>query len=217
MISSASLIHELHAHNITLIAVSKNQSLERIRKVYELNVRDFGENRVQELLEKVAALPRDIRWHLIGHLQTNKVKVVLPYVHMIHSLDSIKLLDEIQKQASILNIKVAVLFQFHVAREETKFGFDPEQISQIMAINFSKDYPNVIPSGVMGMASNTDDEAQIRYEFKRLRNIFDSMRQSNYTNSEFQYLSMGMSGDYHLAIAEGSNMVRIGSLLFQDQ
>lgn len=217
MISPAKLIHELHDMNITLIAVTKNQSLDRIRTLYDLHVRDFGENRVQELLQKVDALPSDIRWHLIGHLQTNKVKVVLPYVYMIHSIDSIKLLDEIQKQASILNKKVAVLFQFHVASEETKFGLDPEKINQLIAIDFNKDYPNINPSGVMGMASNTDDEGLIRDEFSRLKHIFDTLRDCKFSKMYFQYLSMGMSSDYQLAIEEGSNMVRIGSLLFQDQ
>jgi PLP dependent protein len=205
------IIKDLSKKNITLIAVSKTKPVEAIQELYDLGQRDFGENYVQELVDKQAKLPNDIRWHFIGHLQTNKVKYITPYVHLIHGVDSYKLLKEINKQAEKQGRVVDVLLQVHIAKEETKFGLDDKELNEVVT-QFAKDkLSNVSVRGLMGMASFSDDHELIRREFQYLCSLFNNY---NSTMPEFTILSMGMSGDYQIAIAEGSTMVRIGSLLF---
>jgi pyridoxal phosphate enzyme (YggS family) len=201
-----------------LIAVSKTHPVDDIIPLYHQGIRDFGENRVQELLAKAPLLPEDIHWHLIGHLQTNKVKYIVPFIAMIHTVDSPKLLDEIEKEAAKVGRVIPFLFQFHVAREESKFGIDPKDFSWIQELDFEMDYPHTLPSGVMGMATFTDDKAQIVEEFNQLRHLFDQLKEQKFeSNDAFRELSMGMSSDYTLALECGSTMVRIGSLLFGDR
>ncbi len=200
----------------TLIAVSKTKPSEDIQELYALGQRDFGENYVQELIKKQAELPTDIRWHFIGHLQTNKVKMIAPFVHLIHGVDSIKLLEAIDKEGRKINKKINCLLQVHVAREETKFGLDLAEARQAAAMYFlEKKYPNVALCGIMGMASFSEDQELLKKEFSDLKNIYDEIRSLYGPDaSAFNTLSMGMSGDYPLALASGSNMVRVGSLLF---
>ena len=169
--------------------------------------RDFGENYVQELVDKEAILPKDIRWHFIGHLQSNKVKYIAPFVHLIHGVDSLALLKEINKQAVKNNRVIDCLLQIHIAKEETKFGFNEHELGQLTELEELK---NVNIAGLMGMASFSDDKALVRSEFAYLKSLFDS-------NAQLSILSMGMSGDYTIALEEGSNMVRIGSLLFGER
>jgi pyridoxal phosphate enzyme (YggS family) len=192
---------------VTLVAVSKIQSNESIMQLYELGHRDFGENYVQELIAKHEALPKDIRWHFIGHLQSNKVKMIAPFVHLIHGVDSLKLLTEINKQAAKINRTIDCLLQVHIAKEKTKFGFDAAEIKDVFVSLANVENAQV--KGLMGMASFSDDMNVVRNEFKQLKTIYDSCL---FDNSS--YLSMGMSADYAIAIEEGSNMVRVGSLLF---
>ncbi len=194
---------------VQLVAVSKTKPIEDIQGYYDMGQRDFGENYVQEFVEKVPALPADIRWHFIGHLQRNKVKLVIPHVYLIHGVDSERLLSEIQKEAAKANLRVNVLLQLFVAQEETKFGFDLSEFEGIIA-DLSR-WPNVNVLGVMGMSSVTENTEQIRSEFKALKQASDRLV-ALYPAANI--LSMGMSGDYLLAIEEGSNMVRIGSTLF---
>jgi pyridoxal phosphate enzyme (YggS family) len=208
---------ELDTANTTLVAVSKTKPAEDIQVLYDLGQRDFGENYVQELVEKQSSLPRDIQWHFIGHLQSNKVKLIAPFVHLIHAIDSFKLLLEVNKQAEKNNRVIDVLLQMHVADEETKFGMDTTDIFEFMEYyQAQKDQlKNVRIRGLMGMATFTDDETQIREEFRELRTRFNAMKQTDFLFKDyFDTLSMGMSSDYRLAIAEGSTMVRIGSMLF---
>jgi PLP dependent protein len=192
----------------TLVAVSKLKPVSDIEKMYALGQRDFGENYVQELVEKQAQLPADINWHFIGHLQSNKVKYIAAFVHLIHSVDSEKLLKEIDKQASKNNRSIHVLLQVHIAEEETKFGFDE---AELMALDISL-FKNVNITGVMGMATFTDDKEKVKREFEHLQKIYTAFAAQK--NIALTTLSMGMSDDYALAIDCGSNMVRIGSLLF---
>ncbi len=194
---------------VQLVAVSKTKPIEDIQGYYDMGQRDFGENYVQEFVEKVPALPADIRWHFIGHLQRNKVKLVIPQVYLIHGVDSERLLSEIQKEAAKANLRVNVLLQLFVAQEETKFGFDLSEFEGIIT-DLSR-WPNVNVLGVMGMSSVTENTEQIRSEFKALKQASDRLV-ALYPAANI--LSMGMSGDYLLAIEEGSNMVRIGSTLF---
>jgi PLP dependent protein len=196
--------------NVTLVVVTKTQQAEKIMEVYDAGYKIFGENKVQELLEKYETLPKDIQWHLIGHLQTNKVKYIAPFVHLIHSVDSLKLLQEIDKQALRNNRGIDCLLQIHIAQEETKFGFDFNEAEQIINANQLK---NVSIVGLMGMATNTNNEEQIKSEFHSLKSFFDKLK-SQTQNPLFQILSMGMSSDYKIAIKEGSTMVRIGSSIF---
>lgn len=211
------LIGDLQPNGVTLVAVSKTKPASDIQALYDLGHRDFGENYVQELAEKQLVLPSDIRWHFIGHLQSNKVKYIAPFVHLIHGVDSHKLLLEINKQAQKNERVIQCLLQVHIAQEETKFGFDQAELMEVMdAIHKYKllnELQHVEVSGLMGMASFTDNEEQLRKEFKYLKMLFDQCRQLQ-GHPQFNILSMGMSGDYRLAIEEGSNMVRIGSLLF---
>jgi PLP dependent protein len=196
----------------TLIAVSKTKPIEDIQALYELGQRDFGENYVQELVEKHALLPPDIRWHFIGHLQSNKVKYIAPFVHLVHGVDSDKLLQEINKQAVKAGRNIQVLLQAYIAREESKFGMNEEELQQ--AITLVPSLSHVKVCGLMGMASFSNDMTIVRNEFRSLKKLFNQYSQNNNDHCTMQWLSMGMSADYAIAIEEGSNMVRIGSLLF---
>ena len=200
--------------NGVLVAVSKFKPLADIQVLYDLGQRDFGENFVQELVTKYEALPKDIRWHYIGHLQTNKVKYIAPFIHLIHGVDSIKLLTEINKQAQKNNRLIDCLLQVHIAQEETKFGFDEGEVNDLMKKLSAKDnteFKNVSIRGLMGMASFSEDKEKVRQEFRKLYHLFSA---NNATPTGFNLLSMGMSGDYEIALEESSNMIRIGSLLF---
>jgi len=195
--------------NVTLIAVSKTKPISLIQEAYATGQRDFGENKVQELVEKHEALPYDIRWHMIGHLQRNKVKYIAPFVHLIHGVDSLRLLKEINKQGAKINRCIPVLLQVHISQEDTKFGFDSNELKE--AINECKVLEWIKPCGLMGMATFTSDLEQVRREFQGLKGLLDEY-QSNF--GENPTLSMGMSGDYKVAIDQGSTMIRIGSSLF---
>lgn len=197
-------------NHITLVAVSKTKPVEDLQEAYEAGIRDFGENKIQEMCDKYEVLPKDIRWHMIGHVQTNKVKYMAPFVHLIHGVDSLKLLKEINKQAEKNNRIIDVLLQQFIADEETKFGLDVEETRQIMQEEIQH-LPHVRVVGLMGMATFTEDKNQIRNEFKTLKSNFDFLK-NNFEN--ITILSMGMSGDYQIAIEEGSTMVRIGSSIF---
>ncbi len=197
---------------VTLIAVSKTKPNEDLMELYALGQRAFGENYVQELVDKAAALPKDIEWHFIGHLQSNKVKYIAPFVHLIHGVDGEKLLQEINKQAVKQGRVIDCLLQVHIAEEDTKFGFDEASLMELLQSERLANYPNVQVKGLMGMASFSDDTNQVQQEFKQLKKCFDLAKNS--IGVTCSILSMGMSGDYELAIQEGSNMVRIGSLLF---
>lgn len=208
---------ELAPRHVTLVAVSKTQSPERIMELYQAGQRIFGENRVQELLEKQSLLPSDIEWHLIGHLQTNKVKQVVPFVRMIHSVDSLRLLQEIDRQAAKQGCTIDCLLQFHIAQEETKFGLDETEARALLtAADFSQ-MRHIRICGVMGMASFSDDKTLVRSEFRTLHGIFERLQSEFFADAPyFRQISMGMSGDWRIAIEEGSTMVRIGSALFSN-
>ncbi len=210
------IITELKTNNVALVAVSKLQSINDIKKLYDLHQRDFGENYVQELVEKQAQLPQDIRWHFIGHLQSNKVKYIVPFVHLIQGVDSFKLLIEINKQAKKIGRVIHCLLQVHIAQEETKFGLDEAELDETInkLQESSRDYQNIFIDGLMGLASFSDDVKKVRSEMKMLKSLFDKYKPLSTVNCQLSTLSMGMSGDYALAIEEGSNMVRIGSLIF---
>ena len=199
---------------ITLVAVSKTKPVEDILELYELGHRDFGENYVQELVDKADKLPKDIRWHFIGHLQTNKVKLIVPFIHLVHGVDSFKLLKEINKQGEKINKVVNCLLQIHIAQEETKFGLDEKELSEIVKSVSALPLNNVNILGLMGMASFTENMDKVRTEFNQLKEIY---KQLGTSKLKPQILSMGMSSDYKIAIEEGSNMVRIGSLLFGER
>lgn len=214
----AALLSDLSARGIALVAVSKTHPPERILDLYRQGQRIFGENRVQEMLAKQPALPADIEWHLIGHLQTNKVKFIAPFVRMIHSVDSLKLLQEIDKQAFKVNRTLDCLLQFHIASEETKFGLDETEARELLGSPEFRRLHNVRICGVMGMATFTDDADRVRSEFRQLRGIFERLKHDFFPDQpHFQHLSMGMSSDWQIAAAEGSTMVRIGSLIFGDR
>jgi pyridoxal phosphate enzyme (YggS family) len=201
--------------HVTLVAVSKTKPVSALQEVYDAGQRHFGENKVQEMTEKWEVLPKDIKWHLIGHLQTNKVKYIAPYVHLIHSVDSFKLLKEIDKEAKKNNRIIDCLLQFHVAQEETKFGLDFEEAKELIEDPAFFDLHNVHIVGVMGMASFTDNQSIVRKEFQQLEEYFQLIKSYYFTfNDDFKEISMGMSGDYQLAIEEGSTMVRVGSSIF---
>jgi PLP dependent protein len=210
---------QLAGKNVMLVAVSKTKPVEAIRELYDLGHRDFGENYVQELVDKQSQLPTDIHWHFIGHLQTNKVKYLAPFVHLIHGVDSLKLLKEINKQGLKVNRVIHVLLQVHIAQEETKFGFDSSELDALFTTQAAelKELKNIHISGFMGMASFTDNQEQVRKEFASLKRMFDHYKEISVPNMELSILSMGMSGDYTIAIEEGSTMVRIGSLIFGER
>lgn len=203
---------ELPAH-VTLVAVSKTKPVEVILEAYEAGHRDFGENYVQELSEKHRQLPVDIRWHAIGHLQSNKVKYIAPFVHLVHGVDSLKLLQEIDKQAAKAGRTIDCLLQIHIAQEETKFGFDATECEQLFNTRQLNSFKHARIVGFMGMASNTTDESQVNAEFASLKNLFDRVSLTHPLTT----LSMGMSGDYKVAVAAGSTLVRIGSLIFGER
>ncbi len=198
------------ADNVHLVAVSKTKPNELIIEAYGAGQRIFGENKVQELVEKEESLPKDIEWHMIGHLQTNKVKYIAPFVSLIHAVDSKKLIKEINKRAKQNNRVITCLLQVHIAQEESKFGLDKDGVIEIL----KTDFPNVSIVGLMGMATYTDNKNQVRKEFKYLKDSYDELKESQ---PNFSILSMGMSGDYSIAIEEGSNMVRIGSSIFGER
>jgi pyridoxal phosphate enzyme (YggS family) len=201
--------------HVTLVAVSKTKPIEAIQELYDAGQRIFGENRVQELVDKYEVLPKDIHWHLIGHLQRNKVKYIAPFVEMIHSIDSERLLDEVNIQSKKNNRKIKVLLQFYIAQEETKFGFDWNEIQDLFSRRNPETFDSIDFCGVMGMASFSDNEKQVRNEFKDLKTIFNHLNETFFLGStSFSVISMGMSGDYQIAIEEGSTMVRVGSSLF---
>lgn len=197
--------------SVTMVAVSKTKPVEDIQELYHLGQRDFGENYVQELVEKQTQLPSDIRWHFIGHLQSNKVKYIVPFVHLIHGVDSLKLLKEINKQAAKIGRVINCLLQVHIASEETKFGFDE---AELKALGNLDELANIKVVGLMGMASFSDDLDLVAKEFAGLKQLFDEMNKGFADDNQLSILSMGMSSDYQLAINQGSNMIRIGSLLF---
>ena len=199
--------------NVKLVTVSKTNPAEKIKEVYDLGQRAFGENKVQELLEKQPVLPNDIEWHLIGHLQTNKVKYIAGFISMIESIDSEKLLKEVDKEALKNNRKINVLLQVKIAKEETKFGLTVDEARDIFNQYLEGNYPNIEIKGLMGMASFVDDEIQIREEFSVLKNLFDELSELK----PLETLSMGMSGDFPIAIECGSNSVRVGSAIFGER
>lgn len=205
----------LDAKGVTLIAVSKTKPVEDLQVLYDAGHRDFGENYVQELVQKQAVLPKDIRWHFIGHLQSNKVKMIAPFVHMIHGVDSIKLLEVIDKEGRKVDRKINCLLQVHIAKEETKFGLDLQEAQQAASSYFLENkFNHVELCGLMGMASFSDDQQLVESEFKSLKQLFDDVKSAQKNAAQFNILSMGMSGDYLLAMQCGSTMVRVGSLLF---
>lgn len=200
---------------VTLVAVSKTKPNEAILEAYEAEQRVFGENRVQELANKHETLPKDIEWHMIGHLQRNKVKYIAPFVSLIHAVESLRLLSEINKEARKNNRTIRVLLQFHIADEETKFGLSLNEAKQLLVSDEFRDMENIVIAGVMGMATFTDNEVQVRKEFQTLKEIFDTLNTEFFAQQDsFKEISMGMSGDYRIAIEEGSTMVRIGSSIF---
>jgi pyridoxal phosphate enzyme (YggS family) len=210
-----SLMQKVDACNARLVAVSKTKPMEDIMALYKLGHRDFGENRVAELVEKHAALPKDIRWHFIGHLQRNKVRDIAPFIHLIHAVDSMRLLREIDKRAAVNDRVIPVLLQFHIAEEESKYGLDPQQSEAFIKELTSTPTTSVTLAGVMGMATYTDDLEQVNSEFKLLFDTFTKLKEDQFSSEEsFCEISMGMSGDYPLALAQGSTLVRVGSLLF---
>ncbi|GAB3892746.1 YggS family pyridoxal phosphate-dependent enzyme [Larkinella knui] len=197
-----------------LIAVTKTKPVALLQEAYDAGCRRFGENKVQEMVDKQPQLPPDVEWHLIGHLQTNKVKYMASFVSLIHSVDSLKVLQEINKQAARHDRVIDCLLQIHIAQEETKFGFDESEAETLLQSGHLDQLPNIRILGLMGMASNTDDEAKIRQEFRGLKQLYDRLSGMQRANVAFQELSMGMSSDYLIAIEEGSTMVRVGSAIF---
>lgn len=199
--------------NVTLVAVSKTKPVKEILEAYDAGHRDFGENKVQEMTEKWEEMPKDIKWHMIGHVQRNKVKYMAPYVHLIHGVDSLKLLKEINKQAKKHNRTINCLLQVYIAKEDTKFGLDPEELTQLLEAETLKTLKNVRVIGLMGMATFTDNKEQINNEFQFLKTFYDQLK-NKYGLKE---LSMGMSSDYTIALQNGSTMVRIGSAIFGER
>ena len=200
--------------HVTLVAVSKTKPVVNLMEAYNAGQRVFGENKIQEMTEKWEHMPKDIHWHMIGHIQTNKVKFMAPYVNLIHGVDSLKLLEEINKQAIKNNRIINCLLQIHIAEEETKFGLNEIELNELLGSESFNNLNNIKIVGLMGMATFTDNQNQIKKEFEYLKNIFDSKIELSIVNCQLSILSMGMSGDYKLAIECGSTMVRIGSSIF---
>jgi pyridoxal phosphate enzyme (YggS family) len=209
------ILSKLENTEAKLIAVTKTHPLEKLQILYDLGCKTFGENRVQELTEKYEKLPKDIEWHLIGTLQTNKTKYIAPFVSMIHSVESFKLLKEINKRAKQNERVIECLLQMHIAEEDTKFGLDEKELYEILESEELKAFENIKLVGLMGMATFTENENQVRSEFKKLKILYDKVK-ANFTtqNIDFRELSMGMSGDYPIAIQEGTTLVRVGSAIF---
>ncbi len=209
---------ELEPYEARLVAISKTKPSSDIKEAYEAGQRDFGENKAQEMTQKYEELPSDIRWHMVGHMQRNKVKYIAPYVYLIHSVDSEKLLRTIDKEAVKSDRIINCLLQVHIAEESTKFGFDEAELNDLLENDFLKEVPNVRVVGLMGMATNTDNEAQVIREFQGLKLLYDEIKEKyKADNFSLKYLSMGMSGDYPIALECGSNMVRIGSTIFGER
>jgi pyridoxal phosphate enzyme (YggS family) len=201
-----------------LIAVSKTKPIADIMAAYEAGIRDFGENKVQELTVKAPGLPKDIRWHMIGHLQRNKVKYIAPFVHLIHGVDSLRLLKQINKEGKKIDRVIPCLLQVHIAEEESKFGLDEQELKDILYGEELKSMSHVFVKGLMGMATFTDDKLQVRKEFSQLKKMKEAIEADSLPpNASLEELSMGMSGDYEIAIEEGSTMVRIGSAIFGER
>jgi pyridoxal phosphate enzyme (YggS family) len=200
--------------HVTLVAVSKTKPVPDLMEAYNAGQRIFGENKIQEMVDKWEQMPKDIEWHMIGHVQTNKVKFMAPFVSLIHGVDSLKLLEEINKQALKNNRIIDCLLQIYIAEEESKFGLDEEELSELLASPIFKEMKNIRIVGLMGMATFTDNQNQIKKEFSHLKTIFNGLQSLQTVNCKLQTVSMGMSGDYQLAIACGSTMVRIGSSIF---
>ena len=208
----------LERNYITLVAVSKTKPVEEIKKKYNEGFINFGENRVNELVKKFNLLPKDINWHMIGHLQTNKVKKIIPFVSLIHSVDSLKLIDKIENESKKFDKKTNILLQVHIAKEKSKYGFNFEEVRDFFKNQLDESYKNINIVGLMGMATFTNNKNQIRKEFKKLKILYDEIKSiSKKNNQKIKILSMGMSSDYKIAIEEGSNMVRIGSLIFGER
>ena len=204
--------------HVALVAVSKTKPPAMVQEAYDAGQRIFGENKVQELITKYEALPKDIQWHMIGHLQTNKVKYIAPFVALIHAVDSLKLLAEIDKRAAANGRIIDCLLQVHIAEEEHKFGFSEKEVETLFTRNIHTTLPHVRIAGLMGMATYTDKEEQVRKEFERLQRFYSRIKEAHFPSPvDFTILSMGMSSDYHLAIEAGSNMVRIGSAIFGER
>lgn len=203
---------------VELVAVSKFHPVEALREAYDAGQRIFGESRANELCDKAKVMPEDVKWHFIGHLQTNKVRQILPHVTLIHSVDSERLLRLIDSEASRLGRKVQVLLQLHVAREETKYGFTPDELLSLLTPDLLAHLPSVEVAGVMGMASNVDDEERIRSDFRTIRSVFDMLRDGIMSDVPgFKIVSMGMSHDWPLAVDEGANMIRVGTTIFGER
>ena len=200
--------------NVTLVAVSKTKPVSHLMEAYAAGQRIFGENKIQEMTEKWEEMPKDIQWQMIGHIQTNKVKFMAPYVSLIHGVDSLKLLEEINKQALKNNRIIDCLLQIHIAEEETKFGLNEEELKELLTSETFKNLNNIKIIGLMGMATFTENQDQIKKEFEHLKSIFDTIKSLSIVNCQLSIVSMGMSGDYPLAISCGSTMVRIGSSIF---
>jgi len=220
--SIQSNLHDIKStlpENVTLVAVSKTKPVSDLMEAYNAGQRIFGENKIQEMTEKWEQMPKDIQWHMIGHVQTNKVKFMAEYVSLIHGVDSLKLLQEINKQAKKYNRIIDCLLQIHIAEEETKFGLDEKELSSLLNSNEFQELKNIRILGLMGMATFTDNQEQIQKEFRHLKSIFDKLQSlntdsDNYRNCQLNTISMGMSGDYKLAIECGSTMIRVGSSIF---
>jgi pyridoxal phosphate enzyme (YggS family) len=207
---------KIASYGCRLVAVSKTKPVETLMEAYEAGARDFGENKVQEMADKQEQMPKDIRWHMIGHLQRNKVKYIVPFVHLIHSVDSARLLKEIEKQARKEDKVVDCLLQIHIAEEESKFGLSEEELYDILKGEMLANAQHIRIVGLMGMATFTENHQQVRKEFKVLKNLFEKVKADDSLpeNVQMQELSMGMSGDYEIALEEGSTMIRIGTTIF---
>jgi len=212
--SNLNTIKESLPEHITLVAVSKTKPVSDLLQAYEAGQRIFGENKIQEMTEKWEEMPKDIQWHMIGHVQSNKVKFMAPYVSLIHGVDSLKLLQEINKQALKQNRTIDCLLQIYIAEEESKFGLDENELNELLTSVQFKELKNIRILGLMGMATFTENQNQIKKEFTRLKSIFDSIKELKTENCNLSTISMGMSGDYQLAIECGSTMIRIGSSIF---
>jgi PLP dependent protein len=209
------ILETAQSYHATLVAVSKTKPIEDVMKVYDQGQRDFGENRVQELVSKYEIMPKDIHWHMIGTLQKNKVKAIVPFIYLIHSADNLDLILTIQKEAAKIERHISILIQFHIAEEETKQGFLVTEIDTLMTELGQQDLSHVQIVGVMGMATFTDDQHKVRAEFAKLANAYKYMKSNYFENQDgFAHVSMGMSGDYLIALQEGSTMIRVGSAIF---
>ncbi|MFZ5940676.1 MAG: YggS family pyridoxal phosphate-dependent enzyme [Bacteroidota bacterium] len=218
IVANLEMIRKEIPSHVTLVAVSKMKPVSMVLAAFAVGQTDFGENRVQDLLAKYDSTPEEVQWHMIGHLQTNKVKYIAPFVHLIHGVDTMKLLHVINREGEKNERVINCLLQVHISGEETKFGFDPEELPGLLGRETISDLPNLRIRGLMGMASLTEDMDKVRLEFRSLKTLFDSLKQNQFLEKEyFDTLSMGMSDDFRIAIEEGSTMVRIGSAIFGER